>query len=156
MARYGDPRLPERFWDKVQIVPEASAYPGPCWIWTAALSPDGYARYHLDGWTQKAHRVAYAALVGPIPDSLQGDHLCRVTMCVNPVHIDPVPPRENVMRSNGLAARNAAAEACVNGHPFTPANIYLTRAGKRACRSCDRSRGRAYKARVRAAEKELV
>jgi hypothetical protein len=40
----------------------------------------------------------YEALTGSIPADLQLDHLCRVRNCVNPAHLEPVTPRENVRR----------------------------------------------------------
>lgn len=43
----------------------------------------------------------YELLVGPIPEGLTIDHLCRNTMCVNPDHLEPVTHRENLMRGVG-------------------------------------------------------
>ena len=55
----------------------------------------------LEGKMRKAHRVFYERRHGPVPKGL--DHLCRVTLCVNPDHLDPVVHRENVRR--GIAAK---------------------------------------------------
>ena len=43
-------------------------------------------------------RVAYELLVSPIPDGHVLDHLCRRRSCVNPKHLEPVLPRENLSR----------------------------------------------------------
>lgn len=36
--------------------------------------------------------------VGPIPEGLHLDHLCRVRRCVNPAHLEPVTQAENNYR----------------------------------------------------------
>ncbi|MEV7034630.1 HNH endonuclease signature motif containing protein [Streptomyces sp. NPDC093272] len=40
----------------------------------------------------------YEQHVGPIPAGMELDHLCFVTMCVNPTHMEPVTPEENLRR----------------------------------------------------------
>lgn len=71
---------------------------GPCWIWQKLLTPDGYARISVHRNNRRAHRVYYEHYVGPIPEGKQIDHLCRVRACVNPWHLEPVPPAANVRR----------------------------------------------------------
>ena len=46
-----------------------------------------------------AHRAAYALDVGPIPEGLTIDHLCRVRHCVRPDHLEPVTQAENTRRA---------------------------------------------------------
>lgn len=94
----------ERFWEKV----DTSAGPLGCWPWTASGSRDGYGQFSADGRGVRAHRFAYELLVGPIPEGLQLDHLCRNPGCVNPAHLEPVTGWENTMRGNTPAAINAA------------------------------------------------
>ena len=50
-----------------------------------------------------AHRFAYQYMIGPIPDGLELDHLCRNRPCVNPYHLEPVTRAVNHARM--LAAR---------------------------------------------------
>lgn len=83
-----------------------------CWLWRLRLDRHGYGAMHLDGRTRLAHRVAYEAFVGPIPDGLTLDHTCRVRHCVNPDHLDPCTTGENTAR----IPRDAT---CRNGHPRT-------------------------------------
>lgn len=122
-----------------------------CWNWTAASGPDGYGRFHLDARRIPgrrpivAHRVSYEHFVGPIPDGLQLDHLCRNRGCVNPAHLEPVTQRENLLRGIGFSAVNATKTRCDNGHAFTPENTYRWH-GSRYCRACRREREKAGRA----------
>lgn len=86
--RFGS--VEERFWAKVDV--------GVCWLWTGSTNGNSYGRFSLDGRMVPAHRWAYEALVGPIPPGLQIDHLCRVPLCVNPDHLEPVSQADNKRR----------------------------------------------------------
>ncbi len=69
-----------------------------CWIWQKA-SANGYGRIRRDGRTQQAHRWYYEAVNGPVASELHLDHLCCVTLCVNPDHLEPVTMSENLRRA---------------------------------------------------------
>jgi hypothetical protein len=133
----------ERFWQKVEPEPNTG-----CWLWTGGLRGSGrYGQFRNGKRLGFAHRYAYELLVGPIPDGMQLDHLCRVRLCVNPAHLEPVTARENTMRSEALTARNARKTHCLRGHPFDEANtIETVRDGRlhRTCRECDRSKSREW------------
>jgi hypothetical protein len=121
------PTVADRFWPKVRKT-------DGCWLWTAQRGPLGYGRFAVDSYPQQAHRVAYELLVGPIPDGLELDHLCRNPPCVNPAHLEPVTHRENMLRSPIVANRHTATE-CKRGHPFTEKNTGY-KEGLRYCRRC--------------------
>lgn len=146
---YGDTRLPQRFWAKVTVDPATG-----CWVWTAAKAPNGYGKVQAgsrrDGTRhiRSAHRFAYEALMGPVPEGKQLDHLCRVRACVNPAHMEPVTNRENTMRgalpANMRArggAHNRAKTHCRNGHPYSEANTYVYK-NQRYCRACNNEQTR--------------
>jgi hypothetical protein len=115
-----------------------------CWLWVGTRHhKTGHGKFWLNNRTMQAHRVAYELLVGPIPDGLTLDHLCRVRACVNPAHLEPVTLEENVAR--GLASPTKTH--CVHGHEFTKENTRHAQ-GRRHCRACDRRRQRESKARV--------
>jgi hypothetical protein len=148
-----DLRSPEElFWAKVDKHGPVSEYRpdlGPCWLWTGAGSTgrDGYGRYKLGDHLLQAHRIAYQWLVGPIPEGLTLDHLCRRPSCVRPDHLEPVTNRENILRGTSNSARNARKTHCHRGHPFDEANTYPHPSGGRDCRTCRNQANAAAKAR---------
>lgn len=73
---------------------------GGCWLWTRSKSPDGYGWASYKNRTCQAHRLVYTFARGPVPEGLHLDHLCRVRHCVNPDHLEPVTPRENLARGD--------------------------------------------------------
>lgn len=116
-----------------------------CWEFDGP--PDnGYGRFWSKGRTLLAHRFAYELFIGPVPEGLQLDHLCRNRLCVAPAHLEPVTIGENVLRGVGITARNASKTHCPRGHEFTPENTYTTTQGKRQCRTCAVARTRAWRA----------
>lgn len=83
----------ERFWYKVEITPT-------CWLWTGAVSGDGYGRSRVGrgraGYMAPAHQVAYELVTGePFPEGMDGHHVCEVRRCIRP-HDKHVVPREPV------------------------------------------------------------
>src|ERR1035437_3014013 len=108
-----------------------------CWLWTAAVDKDGYGLFKLSGRMVRAHRFAYEQAKGPIPHGLTLDHLCRVRCCVNPAHLEVVTVRENTLRGNGPAGRNARKTHCKQGHPYTESNTYQRHTEReRICKTC--------------------
>lgn len=139
------PSVEDRFWSKVEK--NGPLWNGsPCWLWTAYCDKDGYGH-----WTpthgaagKRAHRVAYEILIGPIPEGLPLDHLCRNSPCCNPNHLEPVTDRTNILRGVGFAALNAKKTHCPKGHPYSLTNTYINSKGQRICRTCERTRSLLY------------
>lgn len=127
----------ERFWEKVQ-----RGGPDDCWLWTGNITKkkDPHGRFYPGPGREGvlAHRYAYELLVGPIPEGMHIDHLCRTRLCVNPRHLEPVTPKVNALRGVGVTALNATKTRCDNGHPLGP---------DRRCGECDRARKRAWAAK---------
>ena len=120
-----------RFWSMVQKS-------DGCWLWTGGTVTGGYGHFFTGRCWIRSHRFAYQLLVGPIPKGLQLDHLCKNVICVNPAHLEPVTPRENILRSSNWAAINARKQECVHGHPFDEKNTGIRPNGARRCRACYR------------------
>lgn len=71
-----------------------------CWLWLGTKTRTGYGQIGISrSRMDYAHRVSYRLYVGPIPDGLHIDHLCRNTSCVNPDHLEPVTQSENNRRA---------------------------------------------------------
>jgi hypothetical protein len=111
------PTAIERFTAKVQKT-------NTCWIWIGNKSSKGYGRFG----NIRAHRFSYEYYVGPMPKNLQIDHLCKVTSCVNPDHLEAVTLQENLRRQHG---DRYLSLVCIRGHIKTLVK------GKLRCYACE-------------------
>ena len=116
-----------------------------CIEWLGTTNGVGYGQFrlHPDQGSRRvyAHRYSYEYHVGPIPDGLHLDHLCRNTICVNPEHLEPVTSAVNILRGMSEPARNATKTSCLRGHQLSGANLYINPTdGYRHCRTCTRAR----------------
>ena len=131
-----------------------------CWPWLGYVMDNGYGKLtHKEEWSLLAHRLVYRFEVGPIPDGLDIDHLCRNRACVNPAHMQPVTRKQNLDRSPLVALRreqqkrakqerrekhlatsnwNKFKTHCPQGHPYDEENTYYRANGSRQCRACGR------------------
>lgn len=121
----------------------ARVWPEPmsgCWLWEGSAVPRGYGTMTVAQTPRRVHVFVYEALVGPVPEGLELDHLCNTPACCNPAHLEPVTHAENVRRA---AARRTH---CPKGHAWTPENTYrrVHRNGavSRNCRACNREKHR--------------
>lgn len=129
MTRWNPQPAIERVWPRIQV--------GVCWLWTGSLTTAGYGQVRSsEGPLVSVHRLVYETLVGPIPDGLELDHLCRVRHCCDPDHLEPVTPGENHRRGSQVLTH------CKNGHPFDS-----TAGNQRTCRICRRAAWHRWKAR---------
>ena len=122
----------ERFWAKV-----TTSNPTACWFWTASEKGRGYGGFYVDGQMVYAHRVAYELEKGRIPAGLTIDHLCRNRRCVNPVHLEAVTHKDNVLRGVSFSAINARRVLCMHGHPL---DLVRTTRNGRDCSTCKKRR----------------
>lgn len=122
-----------------------------CWLWTGALSSNGYGSFYNGERMVSAHSFAFKCHVGPVPDGLELDHLCRTRCCVNPAHLEPVTRRENTKR--GTAGHHMRGKThCSKGHPLDEVNTYWRSNGNRSCRICERLKRRRHRRARRAHE----
>lgn len=126
-----------------------------CWIWTGSCNNNGYGIIRDHG-PHLIHRWVWLRLGGVIPEDMELDHLCRVTACCNPQHLEVVTHQENMRRSsNGYGNRTRCR---VGLHDITdPVNVRVYR-GRRTCRGCIRDYRLQYQRDYRAkkmTEREL-
>lgn len=96
-----------------------------CWVWNRKLTTAGYGRTPYQGKSMYAHRLAYVAFKGQIPDNMHLDHLCRNPACVNPEHLEAVTHKVNVQRGlRGVLNPQRLVTYCKHGHEFTEKNTY--------------------------------
>lgn len=124
-----------RFWQRFQLENRGAH---ACWLWSGDVDKSGYGkvRFRRDSgerWFQ-THRLSYELMIGAVPPGLHLDHLCRVRICGNPEHLEPVTPGENVRRS----PFTGTLDRCKRGHVLDHDNVYLRRNGWRECRMCRR------------------
>lgn len=113
-----------------------------CWIWLGHWNRQGYGNFRVGGRHVAAHRVAHQLFIGPIPDGLTIDHLCRVTSCVNPLHLEAVTMRENTLRGQSPTVLLHHAGTCIKGHPIAGDNTIGK--GRVRCRQCAQERTARY------------
>ena len=144
------PRSPlDRFFDHVAF--------DDCWIWTGGASRGRYGLFFTgrqDGRSVLAltHRYLYELAVGPIPSGLELDHLCGTPRCVNPDHLDPVTPQENIRRATVAGRLGTKPRAvCRRGHPMAGDNVVVhqtARGALRRCITCERFNRETFKAKA--------
>lgn len=103
-----------------------------CWEWQGARTGSGYGAQQFRGRLESTHRISYLLHVGPIPNGLCIDHLCRNTICCNPEHLEAVTPGENVRRQPRVCERTH----CPQGHALAESNLYVAPGGGQRCRAC--------------------
>ena len=124
-----------------------------CIPWEAGCDFYGYGRTTINGRRTRAHRLMWELINGPIPDGMFVLHSCDNPPCVNPLHLRVGTHVDNMadVRDRGRGRNvHMGKTHCPQGHPYAGDNLYVHR-GKRYCRTCVRSRSRAYQAARRAA-----
>ena len=109
-----------------------------CWNWNGSHTRKGYAKFWWNNKTELAMHFSYETFVGPIPEGLEPDHLCKNKGCSNPDHLEAVTRRENLVRGDSPVGINARKTHCTNGHVFSTENTRINKDGSRACRECGR------------------
>ena len=110
---------------------------GSCWLWKGRKSKDGYGYITQYDNAYRVHRVTYEHYVGPIPEKLELDHLCRVRHCAAPLHLEPVTREVNRLRGNNVCTLNSKKTHCKRGHELPEERLNN---GQRYCFVCAEER----------------
>ena len=121
--------------------PEYAPELGGCWLWTNATNDYGYGQIGMAGGIVYTHRAAYELYCEPIARGNVVDHLCRVTNCCNPNHLDSVDRATNLYRAPVMNGANR--NRCKYGHDLTNEGSYYIRRdkGSKLCKKCYRYMG---------------
>lgn len=119
----------------------------PCHIFDNGTSSQGYGRIAINRKAIYVHRYVWERDIGPIPDGMSIDHICRVRNCCNVNHLRVVTHQVNMTENivGSCWQKNAAKTHCPKGHPYDETNtiIVRTKSGNgRKCRTCDNARRR--------------
>ena len=124
-----------------------SDYDTGCWNWRGGKSQKGYAKFWWDGKTSYAFRFATEYIHGLIEKGYEPDHLCKNVECVNPMHLEVVTRRVNLIRGNSPIGINFRKTHCNYGHEFAGENLLVLQVNggkERRCRECSNRRSREY------------
>lgn len=133
LPRFVRPTPIERLLSRVTQTP--GSLDTECWLTSYRPASGGYVQIRIDGRNVPAHRLSYEHHVGPVPEGLFLDHLCRNRACVNPDHLEPVTNRENFLRGVSPGALAVRTNLCMHGHSLADAYPRRRRGG-RLCRTC--------------------
>jgi HNH endonuclease len=126
-----------------------------CWEFTGSRNRGrAYGRIGWKGRLWLTHRVTYTLIIGPIPDNLEIDHLCKNPPCCNPAHLEAVTRSVNIQRGtqgDWRAEFELAKTHCPARHPYDAGNTYFTPSGHRQCRICKAEANLRYDVKNRAA-----
>ena len=115
---------------KIMAGPELT----PCWLWTGCLRNGRYGDIVIYGKRWLVHRLAYTIFNGPVLPGLELDHLCAVTLCFNPKHLDAVTHTENILRGK---SPNLEKVACPRGHTYDKIRVRASTGRlRRHCHQC--------------------
>lgn len=82
---------------KTRIASRTRKRKSGCIEWTGYVEPTGYGTMRFQGKRLKAHRAAWIAEFGKIPDGMQVLHKCDNRICMNPDHLFIGSQRDNML-----------------------------------------------------------
>lgn len=124
-----------RFMKYIKVNPETG-----CWEWTGSTDGTGYGKFYFNQRLVPSHRFSWEMRNGKIQDGLEVHHKCRNKLCCNPEHLSPITRREHNMIPPNVAGINARKTHCLNGHPYSGTNLYVSPIGRRVCRTCNKEK----------------
>jgi len=124
----------QRFLNKIKIVDSG------CWEWQGWVNRNGYCHITLKRKGILAHRFIFMYYYNNIDSKMTIHHKCYNRKCVNPIHLEQMSYRENILHGNTMASINAQKTHCPQGHEYTSDNTYINSRNSRVCKICERRR----------------
>lgn len=113
---------------------------GGCISWTGALSKAGYGVVSHDRQSFSAHRAAWIAANGEIPDGLCVCHRCDVPVCVNVEHMFLGTPKDNTADMYGKGRARPPSHTAKTKERMR--EVALARTTEQRARAADQMRKR--------------
>lgn len=113
---YKDMTDEERFWCKVEKKSDDE-----CWNWIGQKDEDEYGKIKIAGKVIRAHRYSYSLHHGTITKQFIC-HSCDNPSCVNPKHLWPGTPKENMIDK---VKKNRQAKGKQQGELISKAQINM-------------------------------
>jgi hypothetical protein len=111
------PEVLSRFWSKVDRT-------GDCWEFRGTILTSGYGQVKVHQQKWRAHRFAWTAVHGPIPDGLIVRHRCDNRVCVKPAHLELGTHQDNV---NDMIERGRKKSLPGERHPLARLTVEAVR-----------------------------
>lgn len=125
-----------------------------CWNWNGCRAGRGYGQIKFRRRMVYVHRLMYAWVFSPLPTGIGKhiptvDHMCENLLCCNPLHLQVLSQRDNILKGGSISAKYALRTHCKKGHPLDGMN-----AKSRYCKTCNRASANAYLQRKRARQSQ--
>lgn len=119
-------------------------------MYSGKTQKNGYTVLSIKNKRVLRHRVSFQIFnCTKLGEGMVLDHLCRNRACFNPMHLELVSNKENILRGKSFAAKNAAKTHCPKGHEYNFENTKYKVIEKgwrkgisRFCRQCKRDRNK--------------
>lgn len=99
----------DRFWAKVDQT-------GSCWLWTGAITDQGYGNFWAAGKNVYAHRFAWELVRGETPQGHLDHQTTCPKNCVNPDHLRVTSHKQNLENRAGAQSNSKSGVRGVVWH----------------------------------------
>lgn len=121
--------IQQRHYAPSQALSARTRTEGECLVWTGSINDMGYGLIKVGGVVLRAHRYAWEAKNGPIPDGAVLDHICHNRRCVKVSHLRLATVAQNVWNRTGAQKNSSTGVRGVTQLPGGTYRVRVTRHG---------------------------